>query len=117
MHKDSIQKASSVEVAGSRKRSHLRPIVTKGDSFFNEREESRKLDNDSAPKISISSARSRPPPTPRSAVYRPDWAQDAESAHIPQAAVDDLGSPEDLKDVLRMGITQEMRVSLSSVKA
>jgi choline transport protein len=115
MHEDSIQKASSVQVVGSRKRSHLRPIVTKGDSFFVE--ESGKLDNDSAPKTSISSARSRPPPTPRSAVYRPDWAQDAENAHIPQAAVDDLGSPEDLKDVLRMGITQEMRVSSSSVKA
>ena len=114
MHEDSIQKASSVEVVGSRKRSHLRPIVTKGDSFI---EESGKLDNDSAPKVSISSARSRPPPTPRSAVYRPDWAQDAETTHMPQTAVDDLGSPEDLKDVLRMGITQEMRVSLSSIEA
>jgi len=117
MPEDSINKSSSVEVIEARKRSLFRPVATRGDSFLVERDEGSKLDDDSAPKASISSARSRPPPTPRTATYQPDWAQDAENLHMPPVAEDDLGSPEDLKDVLRMGITQEMRVGLSSVQA
>jgi choline transport protein len=111
MYEDSIQTASSVEVVESRKRSLLRPVVFKGDSFLAEPDEGRKPNFDSAPKASSSTAHSRPPPAPRGATYQPDWTQDAENAPIPSQTVDDLGSPEDLKDVLRMGITQEMRVS------
>ena len=112
MPEDSIHNSSSVEVVEPSKRSLLRPIVTKGDSFVVERHDSRNPDDGSAPKASISSARSRLSPAPRSATYRPEWAQEAENMQIPPVAVDELGSPEDLKDVLRMGITQEMRVSL-----
>jgi choline transport protein len=101
MREDSIHKASSVEVVEASKRSLLRPILIKGDSFFTERAECKKLDDDFT--------RSRPSPALTS--YLPDWAQDAENVPIPSGATQDLGSPEDIKDVLRMGITQEMRVS------
>lgn len=117
MPEDSINKTSGVEVVEARKRKLLRPIAIRGDSFVVERDEGGNSDNDYARKPSISSARSRPPPTPRSATYQPDWAQDAENMHMPPVAEDELGSPEDLKDVLRMGIVQEMRVSSSSRKS
>jgi hypothetical protein len=103
MLEDSIHKASSVEVVESSKRSHLRPLLIKGDSFFTERDEGRKLDD--------GFTRSRPSPSPRGATFLPDWAQDAENMPMPSGTEHDLGSPEDIKDVLRMGITQEMRVS------
>lgn len=117
MPEDSINKSSSVEVVEARKRKLLRPVAIRGDSFLVERDEGGNPDDDYAPKPSISSARSRPPPTPRSATYQPDWAQDAENMHMPPVAEDELGSPEDLKDVLRMGITQEMKVSLKYLNA
>jgi hypothetical protein len=88
MYEDSIQTASSVEVVESRKRSLLRPVVFKGDSFLAEPDEGRKPNFDSAPKASSSTARSRPPPAPRGATYQPDWTQDAENAPIP-----DCGRP------------------------
>ncbi|KAI4727594.1 hypothetical protein E4T49_04672 [Aureobasidium sp. EXF-10728] len=125
MHEDSIQKASSVEVAEGRKGSLLRPIVIRGDSFFNERNANATLDNNSRlassslrPRLnSVSSARTPTSPAPKSPSYRPDWAQDAEDVRVQPLPVDEdeLGSPEDLRDMLRMGTTQEMRVSLDLV--
>jgi choline transport protein len=101
MLEDSTHKASSVEVVEASKHSLRRPLVVKG--AFAEREECRRLDDDFA--------HSHPSPVPRGASYLPDWAQDAEIMPIPSGTEQDLGSPEDIKDVLRMGITQEMRVS------
>jgi len=109
MYEDSIQTASSVEIVESRKRSLLRPVAFKGDVFLAEHDDGIKPDVGSAPKVSSSTARSRPSPAPRTPTYQPDWTQDAENKPLPSGNVDGLGSPEDLKDVLRMGITQEMR--------
>jgi hypothetical protein len=111
MFEDSIQKASSVEVVGSRKRGLLRPVTTKGDSFLAEHDEDTTRDDDSALKASISTARSRPSPAPRGASYQPDCTQDADNTPVQSGTMHDVGSSEDRKDVLRMGITQEMRVS------
>ncbi|KAI4721651.1 hypothetical protein E4T48_02180 [Aureobasidium sp. EXF-10727] len=126
MQQDSIQKASSVEVAEGRKGSLLRPIVIRGDSFFNERNANATLDDNTRlasgslrPRFnSISSARTPTSPVPKSPSYRPDWAQDAEDMRVQPLPVDEdeLGSPEDLRDMLRMGRTQEMRVGLDLVR-
>jgi hypothetical protein len=110
MYEDSIQTASSVEVVESEKRSFLRPVAFKGGSFLAEHDDGRKPDVGSAPKVSSSTARSRPSPAARRATYQPDWTQDAENTPLPSETVDDLGSLEDLKDVLRVCITQEMGV-------
>lgn len=115
MHEDSIQKASSVEVAERRKGSILRPITTRGDSFLDERDGSRKLDESSRPGLGLTKPSSGRMPLSRGSSYQPDWAQDAEDMPGPPVPVQELGSPEDLKDMLRMGRTQEMRVSLNFV--
>jgi hypothetical protein len=73
MYEDSIQTASSVEVVESEKRSFLRPVAFKGGSFLAEHDDGRKPDVGSAPKVSSSTARSRPSPAARRATYQPDW--------------------------------------------
>lgn len=116
MHEDSIQKASSVEVAERRKGSVLRPIVTRGDSFHDEPDGTRKLDDISRPGLGLTKLSSSRIPLSRGSSYQPDWTQDAEDVSAPPPVpVKELGSPEDLKDMLRMGRTQEMRVGLESV--
>jgi hypothetical protein len=115
MHEDSIQKASSVEVAERRKGSFLRPITTRGDSFLDERDGSRKLDETSRSGLGLTKLSSGRIPLSRGSSYQPDWAQDADDMPAPPVPVQELGSPEDLKDMLRMGRTQEMRVSLNLV--
>ncbi|KAK6000980.1 hypothetical protein QM012_003063 [Aureobasidium pullulans] len=109
MHEDSIQKASSVEVAERRKSSVLRPTITRGDSFLEERDGGRKLDDISRPGLGLTRLSSSRIPLSRGSSYQPDWAQDAEEMSAPPVPVEELGSPEDLKDMLRMGRTQEMR--------
>lgn len=111
MHEDSIQKASSVEVAERRKGSFLRPITTRGDSFLDEQDGSRKLD-DTTRSVGLNRLSSPRTPISRGSSYQPDWSHDAEDMPAPAVPVQELGSPEDLKDMLRMGRTQEMRVSL-----
>lgn len=114
MYEDSIQKASSVEVAEQRKGSVLRPVVTRGDSFHDEPDGARKLDDIS--RAGLGSTRLSRIPLSRGSSYQPDWTQDAEDVSVPPPVpVQELGSPEDLKDMLRMGRTQEMRVGLNSV--
>ena len=115
MHEDSIQKASSVEVAERRKGSVLRPNTTRRDSSLDEPHGSRKLEDISRPGLGSTKLSSSRIPLPRGNSYQPDWAQDAEDLPAPPVPLQELGSPEDLKDMLRMGRTQEMRVGLSSV--
>lgn len=113
MPEDSIQKASSVEVAERRKGSVLRPIVTRGDSFYDEPDGSRKLDDISKQGPGLTRLSSSRTPLSMSSSHQPDWTQDVEDASAPlPVPVKELGSPEDLKDMLRMGRTQEMRVGL-----
>jgi len=114
MHEDSIQKASSVEVAERRKSSVLRPNTTRGDSFLDEPHGIQKSDDNSRPGPGLTKLSSSRTPLSRGNSYQPDWAQDAEEMPTPPVPLQELGSPEDLKDMLRMGRTQEMRVSLNS---
>ncbi|KAH0340770.1 GABA permease, partial [Aureobasidium melanogenum] len=109
MHEDSIQKASSVEVAERRKGSFLRPITTRGDSFPDERDGNRKLDDIARPGLGLTRLSSSRTPLSRGSSYQPDWAHDAEDMSASTVPVQELGSPEDFKDMLRMGRTQEMR--------
>jgi hypothetical protein len=44
--------------------------------------------------------------------YQPEWAQDPTNTVVPPSSVKEHGSPEDHKDMIRMGRAQEMRVSL-----
>lgn len=117
MQQDSIQKATSVDITPQRKGSFLRPVTVRGDSFRSELDGSGKAGKPPRP---ISTGSLRPISTGTSTVhwpsspaarssYQPEWAQDTENVLLPAATVDDHGSPEDLKDMLRMGRTQEMR--------
>ncbi|TIA15667.1 amino acid transporter [Aureobasidium pullulans] len=117
MQQDSIQKATSVDITPQRKGSFLRPVTVRGDSFRSELDGSGKAGKPPRP---ISTGSLRPISTGTSTVhwpsspaarssYQPEWVQDTENVLLPAATVDDHGSPEDLKDMLRMGRTQEMR--------
>lgn len=120
MQQDFIQKATSVDITPQRKGSFLRPVTVRGDSFRSELDGSGKAGKPPRP---ISTGSLRPISTGTSTVhwpsspaarssYQPEWAQDTENVLLPAATVDDHGSPEDLKDMLRMGRTQEMRVRM-----
>ncbi|CAD0052216.1 unnamed protein product, partial [Aureobasidium pullulans] len=110
-------KATSVDITPQRKGGFLRPVTVRGDSFRSELDGSGKAGKPPRP---ISTGSLRPISTGTSTVhwpsspaarssYQPEWAQDTENVLLPAATVDDHGSPEDLKDMLRMGRTQEMR--------
>ncbi|KAI5198440.1 amino acid transporter [Aureobasidium subglaciale] len=118
MHEENIQIASSVEVTQQRKRNFLRPTAVRGDSSRSEYDDNGSVNDEIRPissgssrprLISTSSAYQSTSPAAKSP-YRPEWAQEAEDMAVPQAIVNENGSPEDLKDMLRMGRTQEMRV-------
>ncbi|KEQ96609.1 hypothetical protein AUEXF2481DRAFT_4085 [Aureobasidium subglaciale EXF-2481] len=117
MQEESIQKASSVEVTQQRKGNFLRPTAVRGDSSRSGYDDSGSVKDKIRP---ISSGFSRPRLLSTSSTYqstspaakspyRPEWAQDAEDVAVPPAILNEDGSPEDLKDMLRMGRTQEMR--------
>ncbi|KAI5273621.1 amino acid transporter [Aureobasidium subglaciale] len=117
MQEESIQKASSVEVKQQRKGGFLRPTAVRGDSSrsgYNDngsvKDKIRPISSGySRPRLVSTSSTYQPTSPAAKSPYRPEWAQDAEDVAVPPAILNEDGSPEDLKDMLRMGRTQEMR--------
>lgn len=110
----SMKIASSIEVA-ERRSSVLRATATRGDNFRGDLDGGRIsigslkpiLTNDTRP-ISTSSV------SPLSAsTYKPEWAEPEEHLRPSMALEHDhWQTPGDLRDMLRMGKTQELKVCL-----